>query len=118
MTYASHEQVDSTMAGIAHLGAVVGPIIPLVVWLARRRDDPWVARESAKAVNFGMLVLAILVVASLVRMFVPLVAFVGTLAQLAVLIVAVVLCYQAFRAVRGGLPASYPYDIKVVREHD
>ncbi|WP_159448710.1 DUF4870 domain-containing protein [Demequina sp. NBRC 110053] len=118
VTFASHDDTDSRAAGIAHLGAVVGPVIPWVVWLARRGDDPRAAREAAKATNFGVLVLALMAVATVVRMFVPLVGFVGTLAQLAVLVVAVVLCYQAFRTVRRGLPASYPYDIKVVRDHD
>lgn len=109
---------DTALAGLAHLGAVLGPVIPWCVWAARRRDDAWVAREAAAAANFGMLVLAIFVLATLVRLFVPLVAFIGTLTQLAVLVVAGVLCYQAFRTVRRGLSATYPYDIKVVRNND
>ena len=122
MTHAPHHaedgEPDVTVASLAHLGAVLGPVIPWLVWLARRRDDPWAAREAAAATNFGLLVLVGLVIATAVRLFVPLVAFLGTLGQLAILIVAVVLCYQAFRSVRRGLPATYRYDIKVVRNND
>lgn len=122
MTHAPQDALDGepdvAVAGLAHLGAVLGPVIPWLVWLARRRDDPWAAREAAAATNFGLLVLIAFLVATAVREFVPLVAFLGTLGQLAVLVVAVVLCYQAFRTVRRGLPATYPYDIKVVRNND
>ncbi|WP_297081319.1 DUF4870 domain-containing protein [uncultured Demequina sp.] len=115
MTDSTYHEHDTAMAGLAHLGAIVGPLVPLGVWLARRRDDPWAASQAAAATNFGMLVLVVFALGTAVRLFVPLVAFVGTLAQLAVLAVAAVLCVQAFRAVRRGLPATYPYDIKVVR---
>ncbi|GIG55481.1 DUF4870 domain-containing protein [Demequina activiva] len=109
------DEPDTAVAALAHLGAILGPVIPWLVWLARRGDDRWAAREAATATNFGLLVLVAFMIATAVREFVPLVAFLGTLGQLAVLVVAVVLCYQAFRTVRRGLSATYPYDIKVVR---
>jgi uncharacterized Tic20 family protein len=115
MTHAPLDGPDTTLAGIAHLGAILGPVIPWLVWLARKRDDAWVAREAAAATNFGMLVLAAFAGATVIRELVPLAAYLGTLGQLAVLFVAVVMSSQAFRSVRRGLPATYPYDIKVVK---
>ncbi len=109
---------DGTMASVAHLGAMAGPIVPGIVYLMRRRSEPWSAREAATATNFGFLILVGFIVATVVRELVPLIGFIGTLAQLVILIVAVVLCLQAFRAARRGVPATYPYDIKVVRTHD
>ncbi|MFW2514580.1 DUF4870 domain-containing protein [Demequina sp. SO4-13] len=106
---------DVALASVAHLGAMAGPLVPGIVYLMRRRREPWSAREAATATNFGFLVLAGFLVATLVRELVPLLAFLGTLAQLVVLIVAVALSFQAFRSVRRGLPATYPYEIKVVR---
>lgn len=97
---------------------MVGPIIPWCVWLARRNDDPFVAREAAKATNAGMAFLAAFVVATLVDLFVPLVGFVGRLGQLATLVVAVFLCVHAFRRVRRGVPTSYPFQIRVVTTDD
>lgn len=107
---------DTTSASLAHLTAATGPLVPGIVWLAKRRSDPWAAREAATATNFGFLVFAVFAVATIVRELVPLVGFLGTLAQLVILIVAVALCFQAFRAARRGHPATYPYDIKVVRQ--
>ncbi|MDN4481430.1 DUF4870 domain-containing protein [Demequina muriae] len=107
---------DTALASVAHLGAMAGPLVPWIVYVSRRRSEPWAAREAATATNFGFLVLAGFVVATLVRELVPLLAFLGTLAQLVILIVAVALCLQAFRSVRRGHPATYPYEIKVVRQ--
>lgn len=118
MTYMAHEGPDTTMAGFAHLAAITGPVLPLLVWLGRRREDEFSAREAAKAANYGMAVLTAVVVATLVRLYVPLVGFLGTLAQLAVLVVAVFYSVQAFRNVQRGTPASYPFNIKVVKTND
>lgn len=95
---------------------MAGPLVPGIVFLMRRRSEPWAAREAAAATNFGFLVLVAFVVATLVRELVPLVSFLGTLAQLVVLIIAVALSTQAFRSVRRGRPATYPYEIRVVRQ--
>ena len=118
MTYMAHEGPDTAMAGVAHLGAIAGPLVPFVVWLGRRREDSFSAREAANATNFGFAVLTAFVLATLTRIYVPLVGFLGTLAQLAILVVAVVYCVQAFRTVRRGSSATYPIDIKVVKTHD
>ena len=112
------EGSDTTMAGAAHLTAIVGPLIPWFIWLGTRRDDDFSANEAAKAVNFALLVLAAFIVATLVRLFVPLVGFLGTLAQWVVPIVAAYFCIQAFRVARKGSPASYPYQFKVVKTND
>ena len=114
MTYSSLDGPDTALAGFAHLGAIVGPVIPWLVWLARRNEDPFVTREAAKALNAGMAFFVAFTIATLIDLFVPLVGFVGRLAQLATLVVAVFLCVHAFRRVRRGVPTSYPFQIKVV----
>ena len=118
MTYSAYEGADTTMAGAAHLTAVLGPVIPFFIWLARRRDDAFATEESAKAVNFSLAAVFAFGVGTLVRIFVPLVGFIGTLAQWVVPIVALYFCVQAFRSARRGAPASYPYQFKVVKSND
>jgi uncharacterized Tic20 family protein len=88
------------------------------VWLARRNEDRFVAREAAKAVNAGLAFFLAFAAATLVAAYVPLVGFVGRLAMLAVVVVALFLCVHAFRRVRRGLPTSYPFQIKVVNTDD
>jgi len=114
MSYSSLDGPDTSLAGLAHLGAIIGPLIPWLVWLSRRNEDPFVTKESAKAINGGMAFLVAFIAATLVANFVPLVGFVGRLAQLAVAVIAVFLCVHAFRRVRRGVPTSYPFQIKVV----
>lgn len=118
MSESSLDARDTTMAGAAHLTAIVGPLIPFLVWLARRKDDQFATLEAAKAVNFSLLTITIFALATLVRFFVPLVGFVGTLAQWVVPVIAAYFCIQAFRAAKRGTPASYPYQFKVVKTND
>jgi uncharacterized Tic20 family protein len=118
MSQSSLDAPDTTMAGAAHLTAMTGPVIPFFIWLARRRDDAFATEEAAKAVNFSLLAVALFVLATLIRIFVPLLGFLGTLAQWVVPIVAAYFCIQAFRVARRGAPASYPYQFKVVKTND
>lgn len=118
MSQSSLESRDTAMAATAHFTAVVGPLVPLLIWLARRKDDPFATREAAKAVNFSLVALVLFALATLVRILVPLVGFVGTLAQWVVPIVAAYFCIQGGRVARRGTPASYPYQYKVVKTND
>lgn len=118
MTEGSRTGDGARAAAFAQLGAIVGPVIPWLVWRVQRRRSAWSASQAATATNFGMLVIVVFAAATAVRVFVPLVGFVGTLTQLATVVVSLSLGIQGFRAVRHGLPATYPYDIKVVRRHD
>ncbi len=106
---------DTQAAEIAQLGAIIGPVIPFVVWRLQRDRNPLAAREAASATNFGTLVLVAFAAATVVRALVPFVGFLGTVGQLAVVASSVVLCLQAYSAVRRGVSASYPIDIKVVK---
>lgn len=114
MAYSPLDGPDTALAGFAHLSAITGPLIPWLVWLSRRNEDPLVAKEAAKATNAGMAFFLAFAVATLINIYVPLVGFVGRLAQLAVIVVAAFLCVHAFRRVRRGVPTSYPFQIKVV----
>ncbi len=114
MSYSPIDGPDTGLAGIAHLGAMIGPVVPWLVWLSRRSDDPFVTREAGKATNAGMAFLAAFVVATLVELFVPFIGFVGRLAQVAIVVVAVFLCIHAYRRVRRGAPTSYPFQLRVV----
>jgi len=118
VAFAAQDGPDTGLASFAHLAAITGPAIPAIVYLTRRRTDPFVTREAAKATNAGMAFLVTFVVATLIEFYVPLVAFVGRLTQLAIVVVAVMVCVQCSRRVRDGLPTSYPFYIKVVKTHD
>lgn len=106
---------DTLAAEIAQVGAIFGPLVPWLVWWRRRGTNPFAEREAATATNFGALVLVSFAVATAVRVFVPFLGFLGTVGQLAVVASSVVLCLQAYSAVRRGVSATYPVDLKVVK---
>jgi len=118
MTYSAREGSLTIWASVVHLSALTGPLIPLAVYFASRDDDRFTSSEASKASQFASILLSAFIVATAVRFFVPLVGFLGTLAQWVIPIVAAYFCLAGFRLVRQGEPAHYPFQFKVVKTHD
>ncbi|HEX7589591.1 MAG TPA: DUF4870 domain-containing protein [Demequinaceae bacterium] len=117
MRYDNEGSSDTLAAEIAQVGAIFGPLIPWLVWWRRRGTNLFAEREAATATNFGALVLVAFAIATAIRAFVPFLGFLGTVGQLAVVASSVVLCLQAYSAVRRGVSATYPLEIEVVKSH-
>ena len=117
MRHDSNAARDTLAAEIAQVGAIFGPLVPWLVWWRRRVTNAFAEREAATATNFGTMVLVSFGAATAVRTFVPFLGFLGTVVQLAVVASSVVLCLQAYSAVRRGVSATYPVEIKVVKTH-
>lgn len=115
MAYQNLGGPDTQASGVAQLGAIVGPVIPLLVWLNRRNEEPISARDAAAATNFGMFVLAAFLPATVLRMYAPWLGWIGAVLQVMIGIAAIVLCFQAYRSVKRGVPAQYPIEIGVLR---
>ena len=115
MAYQNYGGPDTAAAGLAQIGAIVGPVIPYLVWLNRRNEEPISARDAAAATNFGTFVLVTFLPATVLRVFAPWVGWVGAILQAGIAVCAVVLCFQAFGSVRRGVPAQYPFEISVLR---
>ena len=118
MTYTAHTGASTSAAGFAHLAGLTGPVVPLLLYALLRRRDSFVSSEAGKAANFSTMMVAILVVATIIRMYVPLVGFLGTLAQWVVPVVAIYFSLAGFWLARQGNPAHYPFQLKVVKTHD
>jgi hypothetical protein len=118
MTYTANEGPDTAKASAAHLGAATGPLIPLAVYFAERNRDAFAAGEASKAARFSTVLLAAFLTATAVRIFVPLVGFLGTLAQWVIPIVAIYFCLAGFNLARRGEPANYPFQFKVETTDD
>ncbi len=118
MTYTAQTGASMTTAGIAHLTGLTGPVVPLIIYAARRRADSFASSEAAKAANFSTAVVAVFLLATIVRIYVPLIGFLGTLTQWVVPVVAIYFSLAGFWLARQGKPAHYPYQLKVVKTHD
>jgi purine-cytosine permease-like protein len=115
MTYTPPMGTSTSAAGFAHLAALTGPVVPLLIYAFLRRRDSFVATEAAKATNFSAMMVTILVFATFFRIYVPLVGFLGTLAQWVVPVVAIYFSLAGFWLARQGNPAHYPYQLEVVK---
>ncbi len=118
MTHRPHPGTHTPTAGIAHLTGLTGPLIPLVIYAARRRGDAFAASEAVKAANFSFALVTVLILAVAVRTYVPLVGFLGTLALWVVPVAAIYFSLAGFWLARQGSPAHYPFQLKVVKTHD
>lgn len=118
MAYTPHQEPRKALAAAAHVAALTGPIVPAAIWAATREGERFAPREAAKATNASLVLVLAMGLAAIVRMFVPLVGFVGTLALWVVPVAAVYFSISALRAALRGEPAQYPYRFKVVKTDD
>ncbi len=118
MTYTATDRPDTVSAAIAHASGILGPVIPGVIYLAKRRTDAFASGEAAKSAGFSLIMTLAFLVATAVRLFVPLVGFLGTLAQWVIPVVAAYFCLAGLRLALRGDPAHYPFQFKVVKTHD
>src|SRR5664279_3254473 len=109
MTYTAHTGASTSAAGFAHLAGLTGPVVPLLIYALLRRRDSFVSSEAAKAANFSTMMFAVFVLATIIRIHVPLVGFLGTLAQWVVPVVVIYFSLASFWLARQGDPAHYPY---------
>ncbi|MBV9619740.1 MAG: DUF4870 domain-containing protein [Gammaproteobacteria bacterium] len=109
---------ERTWGMLAHLAALVGLFIPLIgivigpllVWLLRRDDSPFVAAHAREALNFNLLVLlaAILCVALML-------VFVGFILGSALFIAWLVLTLVAAIRASEGHAYHYPVSLRLLR---
>jgi uncharacterized Tic20 family protein len=101
---------DRTWAILAHVGQILfGFIPPLVIYLVKRDDSPFVRMHSAEALNFSItLLIAYLVSAVLVL------AVIGIFLLLAVWICSIVFTVQAAVAANRLEPYRYPVNLRLV----
>jgi uncharacterized Tic20 family protein len=99
------------MAFFAHVGGgIFGWLVPLIIWLIKKDESPFVRQQALAALNF-QLVLLIVYVVSAVLMIVIL----GYLTWLAAWIFAVVMGVQAGQAANRGELFKYPFNVTWVK---
>lgn len=112
---AASESVSSesrTWAIAAHLGPLlIGFIAPLVVWLVKREEDPFIEDHSRESLNFQLTVLIGFVISWVL-------AFIlwglGLLAFFAVAIFALIFMIQGAIAASNNKLYKYPVSAKLV----
>ena len=101
---------DTGMALLAHLGgAVFGFIVPLIIYLIKKDESPFLRHHSAEALNFHFTVF----IASLVS-FVLVLVLIGFFMLLALIIAFWVLTIIASIAANRGEYYRYPMTIRII----
>jgi uncharacterized Tic20 family protein len=101
----------ANMAMLCHLLAIfTGFIGPLIIWLVKKDDDPFVDDQGKEALNFQITVLIAMIVSGLL-IFVC----IGSILMPAVWIVDLVFCIIASIKASGGQAYRYPLSIRFVK---
>ncbi|MDX9974977.1 MAG: DUF4870 domain-containing protein [FCB group bacterium] len=105
-------------AVVAHLSPLLGWVIPyagniilpLIVWLIKREESPFIDDQAKEAVNFQITV-TIAMTISTILMFVC----IGFLLMLVVGIGALVLMVLAAIQANNGVPYRYPFTLRLIK---
>jgi uncharacterized Tic20 family protein len=111
-------QDDRTWGLIAHLSAFVffllppigGVLGPLIVWLARRDQSPFVATQAKEALNFN---LSVLIAAAFCGLLV--LVLIGFLLGLALFIAWIALTIIAAIKASEGVDYRYPVSLRLIK---
>ncbi len=104
--YGSPSADSKNMAMLAHLLGILGFIGPLVIWLVKKNDDPFVDQEAKEALNFqlSMIVFSLICV----------ITFVGIFLLPVISILDIVLCISAAMKAKEGITYQYPFCIRFI----
>ncbi len=111
-------QDERTWGLIAHLSAFAGLVAPfagnvlgpLVVWLIKREQSPFVETEAREALNFNITVFIGYAIC------IPLVlVFIGILMGVALFIYWLVMTIMAAVKAGEGIPYRYPFSLRLVK---
>ena len=96
---------------LCHLLAIfTGFIAPLVIWLIKKEEDPFIDSQGKEALNFQITVAMAMIVAWLLCF-----ACIGVFLVPAVAIVDIVFCVLATIKVNSGQAYRYPLSIRLIK---
>ncbi|MEU8396581.1 DUF4870 domain-containing protein [Nonomuraea sp. NPDC048892] len=101
---------DTTMAMLAHLlGLLVSWIGPLIIYLMKKDEAPYVRDQAAEALNFQITMFIGYLVAGILT-----VIFIGVLLLPVIWVLSLIFHIQAAVASNKGQPYRYPFSIRMI----
>jgi hypothetical protein len=99
------------MALLAHiLGIPLGPLGPLIIWLIKKDQSPFVDDQGKEALNFQLMLLIGYIIGS-VTMFVC----IGFIIVPAVAIVSIIFSIMAAIKANAGIAYRYPFNLRLIK---
>lgn len=103
-------QDDKTMAMLAHLLGIFGFIGPLIIWLIKKDQSPFVNDQGKEALNFHLVMLIGYVVGGVLSFF-----CIGFFIILAVWICSIVFSIIGGLKAKEGIAYRYPFNIRMIK---
>jgi uncharacterized Tic20 family protein len=100
---------DKTMAMIAHLGGIIGFIPPLIIWLIKKDQSPFVNDQGREALNFQITMLIGWMVC-IVTSFL----FIGFFLIPVLMVANLVFCILGGLAAQRGEAYRYPVTLRLI----
>lgn len=102
---------DKSIAALVHAsGIFLGFIVPLIVWLLKKDESPYLGRQSLEALNFQITILIGYVI-SFILTFV----LIGILGYFVLFIGNVVFCIIAAVKTSNGEEYKYPMTLRLIK---
>lgn len=108
------ESDEKTMSMLAHiLGGVTNVIGPLIIWLIKKDDSPFVDDQGKEATNFQITLLIGYVVSAIVAM-IPVIGCFAALAYPALAIVGLIFGILGGIEANKGVAYRYPFALRLI----
>ena len=107
------EKDEKTFAMLAHILGLIPLIGPLVIWILKRNDSPFVDDQGKEAVSFQFLVIIAAVAVAIVHA----IPFVGCLAVFlfpVIMVANAIMCIMAGLKAGDGIAYRYPFALRVL----
>src|SRR5947209_1924763 len=101
---------ERTMGMLAHLLGIIGFLGPLIIWLIKRDQSPFVNDQGKEALNFHLTLLIGWVIGAAL-----IVACIGPFIMLAVWIVGLIFSIMGALKAKEGIPYRYPFAIRMIK---
>jgi len=100
-----------TWAMLCHLLAIfTGFLAPLIIWLIKKDEDPFIDEHGKEALNFQITVCIAMFVSGILTM-----VCIGVILLLAVIVANVIFCVLATVKANKGEPYRYPVSIRFIK---
>jgi len=101
---------DRTMGMLAHLLGIIGFLGPLIIWLIKKDQSPFVNDQGKEALNFQLMMLIAWVVVIITSFF-----CIGAILGPVVFVVNIVFCIMGAMKANQGIAYRYPFNIRFIK---
>lgn len=102
---------ESKMLGmLAHLLGIMGFLGPLIIWLIKKDDDPYVDEHGKESLNFQITMMIAFFISGMSTII-----FIGCITTPILVIADIILCIMAGMKANEGISYKYPLTIRFIK---